>query len=165
MKPKLFSIVGRSNSGKTTLITRLIPFFVRHGLKVGTIKHTHHPVLLDQPGKDSWKHANAGSARVLLLSAGQMALFGEADDATRLLDISQRWFSGYDLVISEGFKNEDCLKIEITRKANGKPPLYLDPTYRIQAVVSDYPIATDLPVFGLDEPEPILQWLIATLEL
>jgi molybdopterin-guanine dinucleotide biosynthesis adapter protein len=165
MKPKLFSIVGRSNSGKTTLITRLIPLLVRRGLKIGTIKHTHHNVLLDQPGKDSWKHADAGSSRVLLLSAGKMALFGEADDPSRLPDIGQRWFADYDLVISEGFKNEDCLKIEITRKANDKPPLFLDPEYRIQAVVSDYPITTDRPVFGFEELEPLQQWLIMMLEL
>ncbi len=165
METKLFSIVGRSGSGKTTLITRLIPYFVKRGLKVGSIKHTHHDVVFDKPGKDSWRHEQAGSSQVLLVANDKMALFGEFDGKSNLSDISHRWFKGFDLVISEGFKNQDGLKIEVIRKENGRTPLYTDPGYKIQAIISDYDIDSVLPVFDLNDEKSIFDWLCQQLEV
>ncbi|MBU2511536.1 molybdopterin-guanine dinucleotide biosynthesis protein B [bacterium] len=159
METKLFSIVGRSGSGKTTLITRLIPSFVGLGLKVGSIKHTHHDVVLDKPGKDSWKHEQAGSSQVLLITNDRMALFGKFDKETSLFDISNQWFKGFDLVISEGFKNQDGLKIEVTRKENNRSPLFTNPDYNIQAIVSDYELESSLPVFDTNDTQSIFGWI------
>ena len=133
MNPLYFSIVGRSGSGKTSLITRLLPLFVDLGLKVGTIKHTHHDVKLDKQGKDSWKHNQAGSSQVLLITNNKMALYTDFDPETSLAEICQRWFQDFDLVISEGFKNQDGLKVEITRKENNRTPLFSDPLYLFRA--------------------------------
>lgn len=165
MSTKLFSIVGRSGSGKTTLITKLIPCFVNLGLKIGSIKHTHHEVILDKPGKDSWKHGAAGSSQVLLITGDNMAVFGKTERESTIRELCDRWFTGFDLVISEGFKNESCFKIEVTRKENNKPPLFLDPSYHIEGIVADYPVQTDLPTFGSDEVETLFNWLCEKLNL
>jgi molybdopterin-guanine dinucleotide biosynthesis adapter protein len=165
MPPKLVAIVGKSNSGKTTLITRLLPLFSQSGLKVGSIKHTHHQVELDKPGKDSWKHRSAGSSRVLLITGSNLALFSKVDSDPTLKELAELYFSDLDLVVSEGFKNEDCLKLEIFRSSNNKSPLYLDPNYQIQAVICDSPPKVSIPVFGLDDIQEIYVWICRKLNI
>lgn len=163
--PKLVGFVGRSESGKTTLLTNLIPRFKALGLTVGTIKNTHHDVEFDQPGKDSWKYAQAGSDRVLVHSGTKLAVFGEAPPATSVITLVREWFAGFDLVIFEGFKNEACFKIEVCRSATGKAPLYEDPAYQIQAVVSDRPPSCALPYFGFEEEERLIVWICQRLQI
>jgi len=165
MSPKLIAIVGKSNSGKTTLITRLIPLFCEIGLKVGTIKHTHHHVELDKPGKDSWKHRRAGSQRVLMLTGSNMAMFADLKSEPTLMELASTYFSDLDIIISEGFKNEDCLKIEVFRAANEKSPLYLEPEYQIQALITDQPLDAPIPVFGMDDIKEIFQWICRKLKV
>ena len=166
MALKYFSIVGRSGSGKTTLITKLIPYFFEIGLKVGSVKHAHHNVEFDKPGKDSWRHRIAGCSQVLLLTNKKIALFGDLEHETDLRQIVNRWFSDFDLVISEGFKREECLKLEIVRKENNKKPLYLTASYNIQALICDYPVRTEeIPVFSMDKIQKIFQWICGELNL
>ncbi len=165
MTPKLVSLVGRSNSGKTTLITRLIALFSQLGLNVGTIKNTHHQVEFDHPGKDSWKHQQAGSSQVLLISNSKLALYSDVNPEQSLSETVERWFPDFDIVISEGFKNEDCLKIEVFRQANRKTPLYLDPAYDIQAIVCDTPPDVPLPHFHPDDIRGIHEWICDKLQL
>ncbi|MCP4753361.1 MAG: molybdopterin-guanine dinucleotide biosynthesis protein B [Proteobacteria bacterium] len=165
MSPKLISFVGRSDSGKTTLLTRLIPLFSELGLKTGTVKHTHHQVEFDQPGKDSWKHRQAGSSRVLLLNDAKLALFADLAAQPSLREIANEWFADFDLVVSEGYKNEECLKIEVYRQANRKPPLYPNPAFDIQALVSDASPSIPLPHFGLDDAQGVFQWICRQLKL
>jgi len=154
------SFVGRSKSGKTTLITRLISIFRLKSLKVGSIKHTHHQAEFDKPGKDSWRHREAGSQQVLLLSQNQLALYTERIPEQSLPDIVQKWFSDFDLVISEGFKNEPGLKIEVYRPSTGKTPLYSDPAFSIDALVSDQTPESDIPFFGFEDAELICDWIL-----
>ncbi|NQU64693.1 MAG: molybdopterin-guanine dinucleotide biosynthesis protein B, partial [SAR324 cluster bacterium] len=151
MSVKFVSFVGRSNSGKTTLITRLIPILRKNSLKIGTIKHTHHQVEFDKVGKDSWRHRQAGSEQVLLQSADQIVLHTSQPQAQTLAETVERWFSDFDLVISEGFKNEAGLKIEVYREATNKQPLFIDPEFGIQAIVCDTVPDLPLTVFTFDQ--------------
>lgn len=165
MEPKLISFVGRSNSGKTTLITSLIPLFCQLGLNVGTIKHTHHQVEFDKPDKDSGKHKRAGSSQVLLLSNSKMALFSELKTQPSLLEAVAKWFPDFDLIISEGFKREGNFKIEVYRQSNNKTPLYLDPSFDIKALVSDFPLRIPLPYFHLNNVQGIYDWICQQLQI
>jgi len=163
--PKLISFVGRSNSGKTTLITQLIPVFCRFGLRVGSIKHTHHDLTFDEPGKDSWKHRQAGSSRVLLLNNQGMAMYSDPLPEYNINKLSKDYFSGFDLVFSEGFKNEKCLKVEVYRPENNKTPLYLDSGFEIQAVISNIQPNTKLPFLPIDNHKIIVQWICDHLKI
>ena len=163
--PPLVSFVGRSNSGKTTLLTKLIPKFKELGLTVGTIKNTHHDVEFDKPGKDSWQYSQSGSDRVLVSSGRKLAVFSESDVVQPLHQLAAEWFTGFDLVISEGFKNEDCFKIEVCRQANNKSPLHKDPAYKLDGVVGDVPPTTDLPYFQFSELDALIRWICDSLNL
>lgn len=165
MLPKVIAIVGRSGSGKTTLITKLLPQFKSLGLKVGTIKHTHHEVDQDQPGKDSWKHRQCGSDQVLLVTGKKITVHADNTSEKGVKELSQDWFQGFDLVISEGFKQEECLKIEVSRKDTGKSPLCLDSSFHIEAVVSDYKIKTSVKAFDLSDVDSLFKWIMEQLKL
>lgn len=163
--PKLVSLVGRSNSGKTTLLTKLIPAFRKLGLRIGTIKNTHHVLDFDKPGKDSWKHAESGSMRVLVASGENLAVFEKTETRPTAVSLSEEWFQGFDLVISEGFKNDKCFKIEVVRAANKKSPLYTDSTYGINAIVSDLQPLVDIPCFQFHEIDQIVSHVCQQLKL
>lgn len=137
---KVLGITGWSGSGKTTLLADLIPLLVAEGLRVSTIKHAHHEFDVDQPGKDSYRHRQAGATEVLISSGRRFALMhelrGEAEP--RLADLLAR-LAPVDLVLVEGFKTEAHPKIEVWRAATGKPMLQPDDP-QVIAVASDGPI-------------------------
>lgn len=160
MGVRYVSFVGRSNSGKTTLITRLIPILRKKNIKTGTIKHTHHQAEFDKPGKDSWQHRQAGSQQVLLMSSDQLALYTDRPANLSLKDAVHRWFGDFDLVISEGFKNEPGLKIEVFRHVSGKHPLYEDPAFDIQALVSEKEPESPIQFFHFEEIERLSDWIL-----
>jgi len=159
MPPQVVHFVGRSNSGKTTLITRLIPLFKQKRLKVGSLKQTHHQVEFDQKDKDSWKHRNAGSEQILLLSESKLALHADRPENSSLTDLIEKWFSQFDVVLVEGFKNEKGLNIEVCSAEIKESPLYQNPKYNISAVVSDNDDASLLPHFKRDEVLSIFTWI------
>lgn len=134
---RILGIVGWSGSGKTLLLTRLIPHFVQQGLRVATLKHAHHAFDVDTPGKDSYEHRKAGASEVIISSARrwvQMHELGEAPEPT-LAELLGK-VSPCDLVLVEGFKGERHPKLEVYRPAVGKPPLHpADP--QIAAVATD----------------------------
>lgn len=134
---RVIGLAGWSGAGKTTLLTRLIPELRRRGLSVSTLKHAHHAFDVDQPGKDSWAHREAGAAQVLVASARRWALMTEHRDAPEppLAELLAQ-FAPVDLVIIEGFKREPHPKIEVHRAVNGKPWLHPEDA-RIGAVASD----------------------------
>lgn len=158
---RLIGLAGWSGSGKTTLIGKLIPILVGRGVKVSTIKHAHHAFDVDQPGKDSWVHRQAGATEVLISSANRFALMHELRGAPEpsLAELLQR-LAPVDLVIVEGFKRDDHPKIEIHRPELGKPLLYPDDPY-IVALASPAPV-TGLPVawFPLDDAETIADFIM-----
>lgn len=134
---RVLGIVGWSGAGKTTLLTQLIPVLSRRGLRIATLKHAHHAFDVDQPGKDSYEHRQAGACEVLVSSARrwvQMHEVGDGMEAT-LPELLRR-VSPCDLILVEGFKSAQHFKLEVYRNANGKPPLHPDDP-RILAVASD----------------------------
>ncbi len=154
---RLFGITGWSGSGKTTLLKRLIPVLRAQGLTVSTIKHAHHRFDLDQPGKDSWEHREAGAMEVLVASPHRWALQHELRGAPEpsLGELLQR-LAPVDLVLIEGFKRDRHPKLEIYRPSLGHPPLFPD-DQTIRAVAAFEPPLLDivLPRYDADDVEAI----------
>ena len=163
---RIFGLAGWSGSGKTTLLTRLIPALVAHGITVSTIKHAHHHFDIDQPGKDSRKHRQAGASEVLISSVARWALMHEHRGAREpsLAELLAH-MTPVDLVIVEGFKSEAFPKLEIHRPALGKPLLYPDDP-EIVAVASDEPVAgLGVPRLALDDIAAITSFILAQCRL
>ncbi len=157
---KVFGIAGFSGSGKTTLIEKLIPEIKSRGLSVSVIKHAHHGFDLDRPGKDSWRHREAGAAEVLMLSGQRWVLMHElreADEPT--LDEQLRVLSPVDLVLIEGFKAAPVPKVEVYRPANGKPPLWQENPH-VVAVATDTVVDAPLPTLDVNDPVAIAQFIL-----
>lgn len=149
MAVPIVCFVGKSNSGKTTFIERVIPELVRAGYKVATVKHAGHGFDLDTEGKDSWRHKQAGASSVVILSKGSMAMFADVSDQMRVEDVRDRFLDGsYDLIIAEGWKHEGYPKIVIIREQVGEIPISPE---GLLAVVSDKPIDLNVPRFDLDD--------------
>lgn len=157
---KVFGFAGFSGSGKTTLIEKLIPLFVASGIRVSLIKHAHHTFDVDQPGKDSWRHRQAGCTEVLVSSAGRWVLMhelrGEAEPA---LEEQLRHFSPVDLVLVEGYKREAIPKLEIYRPSVGKPLLCREDAH-IVAVASDSQLDVPVPLLDLNDAPQVADFIL-----
>jgi molybdopterin-guanine dinucleotide biosynthesis protein B len=152
----IFGLAGWSGAGKTTLLEKLIAHCVADGMKVAVIKQTHHDVDLDQPGKDSWRHRQAGATEVIVASERRWALLHEA--AAPPLDELVSKLSPCDLVWVEGYKHAPIAKLEVHRAANGKGWLYPhDPA--IVALASDSATDSALPQFDLNDAAAIYQFI------
>ena len=158
---RIFGLAGWSGSGKTTLMTALIPEFVARGLSVSTIKHAHHAFDVDQPGKDSWRHRQAGASEVMIVSERRWALMNELRGAPEPgLDELVPRMTPVDLLLVEGFKHHPHPKIEIYRPALGKPPLHPDDPY-VVAVASDEELpGLALPCLPLGDPAAIADFIL-----
>ena len=157
---KVFGFAAWSGSGKTTLIENLVPLFVARGLKVSLIKHAHHAFDVDQPGKDSYRHRQAGATEVLVSSRARWVLMHElrSEPEPELPQLLER-LSPCDLVLVEGFKQQPIPKIEIHRRAAATPLLYPDDPH-IVAIATDVDVETRLPRFGLDDYEAIARFIL-----
>ena len=155
--PQMISIVGRSQSGKTTLIEKLIPVLKRRGYKIGTIKHSHHIFDFDKTGKDSWRHKDAGAETVIIASPGKIAMV--KNDYLESLDGLQRFFDDLDLIITEGYKKEDKPKIEVVRAARHADVL-LENDKHLVAVVSDVELQLNVPVFDLEDVDRLADFIV-----
>lgn len=155
-------IVGWSGSGKTSLLTALVGIFATRGLAVSTIKHAHHDLRFDQPGKDSFRHAEAGAKEVILAASNGFAVFsGQA--GAELPALLER-LAPVDLVLVEGFKNYGIPKLEVYRPSLGRPPLW--PDMDMLAVASDAGLpACPVPVLDLNAPAVVADFLMAALRL
>lgn len=162
---KVFGIAGYSGSGKTTLLEKLIPQFTARGLTVSVIKHAHHGFDIDRPGKDSYRHREAGASEVLLSCNDRWALMHERRDGSDVtLDELLARLAPCDLVLVEGFKQEPIPKLEVYRPENGKPPLFPERS-DIVAVASNVTLATSLPELALDDVAAIADFVMNTLQL
>jgi len=162
---KLIGITGWSGAGKTTLLARLIPELTGRGVRVSTVKHAHHAFDIDVPGKDSHRHRMAGASEVLISSGRRFALVHELRGETEwsLPQLLGR-LAPADLVLVEGFKRERHPKIEVYRRANGKPPLHPgDATIRAIAADCAFPEA-GRPVLALDAAPVIADAVLALAE-
>jgi molybdopterin-guanine dinucleotide biosynthesis protein B len=158
---KVFGFAGYSGSGKTTLIENVIPLLVSAGLRVSLVKHAHHAFDIDQPGKDSYRHRQAGAGEVMLTSAKRWVLMHETGEAPEPeLPEQLRRMSPCDIVLVEGFKNQPMPKIEIHRKEHGAPLLHTtDP--HIVGIATDERLDTDLPQFALDDYAAVAEFVRA----
>ncbi|BAM91959.1 molybdopterin-guanine dinucleotide biosynthesis protein B, MobB [Bradyrhizobium oligotrophicum S58] len=147
----VIGLAGWSGAGKTTLLTRLIPHLNAEGLRVSIIKHAHHRFDVDVPGKDSWRHREAGAEEVLVASGTRWALMHELRGAPEpsLADLLAK-LSPVDLVIVEGYKAGPHHRIEVHRAGNGKPLLFPDDP-GIVGIASDAPVDAALPRAHLDD--------------
>jgi len=161
---QVFGFAGWSGSGKTTLIEQLIPRLVARGLRVSLIKHAHHSFDIDKPGKDSWRHREAGATEVLIASDKRWVLMHELrGEPGPTLDEQLALLSPCDLVLVEGYKAAPIPKIEVHRSANGKPLLHPgDPN--IVAVASDVPVDTALPHFDLNRHDEIAEFICRLMD-
>ena len=162
---KVFGFAAWSGSGKTTMIENLIPLLAARGFRVSVIKHAHHAFDVDKPGKDSFRHRQAGASEVLVSSAARWALMHElhTDGELELPQLLAR-LSPCDLVLVEGFKLQPIPKLEIHRNSTGSPLLYPgDP--HIVAVATDARLDTGLPQFALGDYPAISRFILGHLGL
>jgi len=163
--PRVIGLAGWSGAGKTTLLVKAIPLLVRRGLRVATLKHAHHAFDVDQPGKDSFLHRQAGASEVIISSARRWAQIHEIGDGAEatLAELLEK-VTVADLVIVEGFKHDVHAKVEVFRAANGRPPLHPDDP-RILGVASDQPFPDAVvPVVPLDDVAAVADLLVASAE-
>lgn len=161
----VIGVTGWKNSGKTTMVERLVAELTRRGYRVSTVKHAHHSFDVDHEGTDSFRHRAAGAVEVALVSGYRWALMHEnreEEDEPGLAEFLPR-LQPCDVVIVEGYKREDYPKLEVRRlEARKNDPLALtDPS--VFAIASDHPVSeTDKPVFTLDDINAITDFLIST---
>lgn len=164
LRVPVLGIAAFSGTGKTTLLTKLLPILRGHGLRIGVIKHAHHSFEVDKPGKDSYELRKAGAEQMLIASRNRWALMVETDPPAEpmlqplLLQLDQ---NALDIILVEGFKHERFPKIELYRPSLGHPLLFPEDDTVI-AVASDaaLPIKTSLPVLDLNSPEQIARFIL-----
>src|SRR5688572_29497562 len=162
---KTFGFAGWSGSGKTTLIEQLIPRFVKRGLRVSLIKHAHHNFDVDTPGKDSWRHRQAGASEILVTSSRRWVLMHELRGAQEpSFDEQVKRVSPCDLLLVEGFKFAPIPKLEVWRKETGEALLHPNDPH-IVAVATDAKIASKLPVLDLNDDAAIARFILKHLAL
>lgn len=158
MSIPILCFVGRSNSGKTTLIERLIPELVQAGYRVATIKHAGHGFDLDTEGKDSWRHKQAGASTVMVLSKGSLAMFSDVSDEIKVEELRDRFLDrSIDLIIAEGWKSEGYPKIVVARDQVGEVPVSQD---GLLAVVSNTPADLSVPCLDRDDIPALAELII-----
>jgi molybdopterin-guanine dinucleotide biosynthesis protein MobB len=148
----LLGFVGYSDSGKTTLLTALIAHFHTQGFKIGAVKHHRRAFDIDHEGKDSWRFTRAGAQKTIITGPHQTALVEQTPGQRPLEELVDKYMTGLDLIIVEGFKLAAIPKIEIQRTALGRPLLTRDENHdpNLIAVVSDSPRELDVPRFSPD---------------
>ena len=163
---KVVAFAGYSGCGKTTLVERLIPLLRERGLRVSVVKHAHHEFDIDHPGKDSYRHREAGAFEVVVASSRRLALMREFELETRLgvHQLIAELYDGVDWVLVEGFKDSDLQKIEVWRASQGPGPRYPHDDF-VVAIATDSPQAlpqsTLRPVLDLNDPQTVADWLVA----
>lgn len=166
---KVIGFAGYSGSGKTTLVERLIPALRLRGQRVSVVKHAHHKFDIDHPGKDTWRHREAGAFEVVVASNRRLALMREFEQPAELTvhQLIAELYDGVDWVLVEGFKDSDLLKIEVWRASTGKPARYMDDDF-IAAIATDspqeLPQPTALDVLDLNDADAVADWLLRHAE-
>ncbi len=162
---KIYGVTGWKNAGKTGLMERLVTEITARGFSVSTVKHAHHSFDVDHPGRDSYRHREAGAREVLLSSRNRVALMQELrdQDEPSLDDLLKR-LSPVDLLLIEGYKRDRHPKVEAHRQEPGYPLIAPDdPT--IRAVASDTPLELDRPVFDLNDTKAIADFILGEVGL
>jgi molybdopterin-guanine dinucleotide biosynthesis adapter protein len=161
---KIYGIIGWKNAGKTSLMERLVADMVLRGFTVSTVKHVHHDVDLDQPGKDTFRHRAAGAREVVLASAHRFAILHEHRGAEpALADVLAR-MAPVDLVLVEGYKRDSHAKVEVFREGEGRSLIQPDdPTVR--AVATDMALVLHVPVLDLNDTAAVAGFILREVGL
>ena len=160
MKPNVFIFVGHSGSGKTTLIEKLLRELSGKGLRVATIKHAHHKVVLDTPGKDSWRYKQAGAAMSMLVTSNELQLVADAVDRREPEQLAQRFLGEADLVLAEGFSHARGVKLEVLRSECSTTPRCAVEDGLVAMVTDVDEVYSQLPHFALDDISGIVQFML-----
>ena len=161
-RPALVAIVGKSDSGKTTLIEKVVPELVKLGLRIGTVKHDAHSFEIDHPGKDSWRHGQAGAYAYAIASPERLAFITKLDGEMPLVDIARRFFAGFDLVLAEGYKRTAPHRVELFRVGAGHADPLCGPGEAI-ALVTDSTLPHEHR-FGLEDGAGLARFLAVRLD-
>lgn len=165
MSQKVFGLAGRSGSGKTTLLEALLPVFIARGLRVNVIKHSHHDITLEPPGKDSARFRAAGAQEVMVSSPYRFAIMHELRDQPQpsLAEQLSR-LAPADLTLVEGFKHDAIARLEVFRPALGQTPLFEQADFACLAVASDVSKPESAPAalwwLPLNEPQVIADFIL-----
>ena len=144
----IISIVGKSKAGKTTLLEKLIVELKSRGYRVATVKHTPNGMTFDQPGKDSWRHIQAGSEATIISSPDKVVLIKPVVSTVTLDEIARLFGEDYDIILTEGFKQDNAPKIEVHRRQVGPP---LSSVKKLFAIATDEPLETNTRQFSLED--------------
>ena len=155
MTTPIVSIVGKSNSGKTTLVEKLIPELVKRGYRVATIKHNVHGFEIDHEGKDSWRHKKAGARTMVIASARRIALIEDIDHDHALDEIRDKYIKDADIILAEGYKGNPFPKIEVFR-SELKRDLLCNKEYNLLAVASDIKLDIGVPCFDINDAQSLV---------
>jgi molybdopterin-guanine dinucleotide biosynthesis adapter protein len=153
----VISVVGKSNVGKTTLVEKLIKEIKSRGYKVATVKHDVHGFDIDVPGKDTWRHAQAGSDVVVISSPQKLAMISKVEEELSLDQVCER-ISGVDLIMTEGYKRETKPKIEVFRK--GVYDELLCSPDELIAIATDVEFDLGVPCYGLDDAQGLVDRIV-----
>lgn len=159
----LLAIAAWSGTGKTTLLKKLIPALCEQGIRPGLIKHTHHDMDVDKPGKDSYELRKAGAAQTLVASSQRWALMTETPDEAELdltYLVSRMDATKLDLVLVEGFKHESVPKILLWQHNCGHDLAELTLDEHVIAIASDIPLRHGVPVLNLNDIEQIVTFIL-----
>jgi molybdopterin-guanine dinucleotide biosynthesis protein B len=154
--PPIVSIVGRPKVGKTTFLVKLIAELTNRGYRIGVIKHSVHPFDVAQPGKDTWKHAQAGAVAVAFASPQELVLSRRLDREQDIQEIALL-LGPVDLILTEGYRRAHQPKIEISRRELGTG--LVGRSQEIIAVVSDHPVELSVPRFDLEDACGVASYL------
>lgn len=155
----IVSVVGKSDSGKTTLLEKIVRELTDRGRRVATIKHDAHSFEIDHPGKDSWRHKRSGAKMSVISSPSKVAVVADAEHDHTLSEIRDRFVWGVDIIISEGYKREVHPKIEVFRSEVHRE-LLCRADENLVAIAGDPPAAPEgIPVFDLNDPVPLCDFI------
>jgi molybdopterin-guanine dinucleotide biosynthesis protein B len=160
MATPIISVVGTSDSGKTTLIEKLVSRLVELGFRVGTVKHDVHGFEMDREGKDSWRHKRAGASTTVISSPWKVGMVKDVPHELTLDEITERFFYDVDIVLAEGYKREAKPKIEVHRKVLERELLSTRADGLI-AVMSDEPLELEVPCFDINDITSLTQFLLS----
>jgi molybdopterin-guanine dinucleotide biosynthesis protein B len=159
----IVSVVGRSNSGKTTLLEKLIAELKQRGFCVGTIKHDIHGFEMDRPGKDSWRHKQAGASTTIISSPNKIGMVMDVDHDHKPEELIPL-LSNIDIILTEGYKNRDHPKLEVFRSDVHKDPICKGDK-NLLALICDEKIDLGVPRFSTDDIEKITEFIVGHFNL
>lgn len=155
----IISVVGKSDSGKTTLLEKLIRELANRGYKVGSIKHDAHSFEIDHEGKDSWRHKKAGATITLISSPSKIAMVLDSDHDHTLTELRDKFIKDVDIVLTEGFKRESLPKIEVFRSEMRRELLCSEDDNLIAIAGDPETAPIGVPIFDLNNPAPLADFI------